>query len=392
MGEAAVAVARLCDYVGAGTVEFLLNDRDEFYFLEMNTRLQVEHPVTEMVTGQDLVAWQLQVAAGQDLPLRQEQIVIQGHAIEARLYAEDPYRDYLPQTGTIHLWQTETLPGVRIDSVVQSGTTISAFYDPMLAKVMAHGSDRTTALRKLQRALDHCVLLGPSTNRGFLRQLITHPVFQAGASTTAFIPEHQSDWHPVSIEQTHNAAIIAAALIHTSNAHAALPGQSRIQLASHDARFTCTVQGRQQLTVSAGDKALNLSLELAGWRAQIQMHEPDQPSIKRTIHYYIHEESVYLDDGIHAFCFTDITHRAESSAGATGSGRLLSPMAGCLLALNVEAGDPVTAGDVVAIVEAMKMEHRIKADRTGVVQKIDAQQGQQLKARQQIMQIGDTTQ
>ncbi len=192
MGAAAVAVARAIDYRGAGTVEFLLGADGAFYFLEMNTRLQVEHPVTEAITGQDLVAWQLKVASGEKLPLTQAQVKFSGHAIEVRLYAEDAYAGFLPQTGRIDVWRPASGPGIRVDHGMKAGLAISPFYDPMIAKVIAHGGTREEARLRLIHALRKTVVLGPTTNRHFLIRLLEHPEFVAGRATTAFIGKHFS--------------------------------------------------------------------------------------------------------------------------------------------------------------------------------------------------------
>ena len=190
MGEAAIAAARAVSYVNAGTVEFLLDPVGKFYFLEMNTRLQVEHPVTEAVTGLDLVEWQLRVAAGERLPLQQHQIAFNGHAIEARLYAEDPYENFLPQSGTLVDWRPASRAGVRIDHGVVAGQTVTPFYDPMLGKVIAHGATRDEARRRLILALEDTVALGLTTNRTFLAAVLRHPAFIAGEATTGFIDQH----------------------------------------------------------------------------------------------------------------------------------------------------------------------------------------------------------
>ena len=190
MGAAAVAAARAIDYRGAGTVEFLLGGDRAFYFLEMNTRLQVEHPVTEAITGLDLVDWQLRVARGEALPLAQDQVQLKGHAIEVRLYAEDAYAGFLPQTGRIDVWRPATGPGVRTDHGMKDGLAISPFYDPMIAKVIAHGATRDEARRRLVKALRDTVVLGPTTNRHFLIRLLEHPEFAAGKATTAFLSKH----------------------------------------------------------------------------------------------------------------------------------------------------------------------------------------------------------
>ena len=187
MGEAAVNAALACEYVGAGTVEFLTDDAGNFYFLEMNTRLQVEHPVTELITGVDLVAWQLTIAAGGLLPKTQEEVTIKGHAMEVRLYAEDPALGFMPQTGEVLRWQYAQGDGLRMDAGIKQGQTITPFYDPMLAKVIAYGDNRDQARRRLMASLKKIELLGVRSNRGFLFNILQHEVFANGGATTAFI-------------------------------------------------------------------------------------------------------------------------------------------------------------------------------------------------------------
>ncbi|HCW89468.1 MAG TPA: 3-methylcrotonyl-CoA carboxylase, partial [Marinobacter sp.] len=187
MGEAAVKAALACHYEGAGTVEFLVDKNRNFYFLEMNTRLQVEHPVTELVTGQDLVAWQLAVAEGQVLPLSQDSIRLDGHAIEVRLYAEDPANQFTPQTGELLGFAPAEGDGIRFDSGVRAGDQVTPHYDPMLAKVIAWGKDRNEARRRLIRALEDTTIFGVTTNRWFLSRIVSHPTFGKGEATTAFL-------------------------------------------------------------------------------------------------------------------------------------------------------------------------------------------------------------
>jgi len=193
MGAAAVAAAQAVNYVGAGTVEFLLDESGDFYFIEMNTRLQVEHPVTELITGLDLVEWQLLVADGQPLPLTQNEVTLTGHAIEVRLYAESPENDFLPSTGTVWLYKAPSGSGIRVDDGLRSGQSITPFYDAMVAKIITSGATRAIAMRRLRRALLQTTVLGVETNRGFLLETVNHPLFVQGQATTAFI---DNTWQP----------------------------------------------------------------------------------------------------------------------------------------------------------------------------------------------------
>ena len=210
MGETAVSAAKAINYTNAGTVEFLLDEHGEFYFLEMNTRLQVEHPVTEMVTGIDLVAWQIAIAEGKPLPLTQEQVALRGHAIEARIYAENPANDFLPVTGDILLWQEPAGDGIRVESGLLAQDKVSIHYDPMLAKVVAWGEDRETAVRRLLYALQTTTLFGLITNIPFLQDILRQPAFQSGDLSTDFIDHHLSNWQSPSGDL--NTALIAASL------------------------------------------------------------------------------------------------------------------------------------------------------------------------------------
>ena len=212
MGEAAVKAARAVDYTGAGTIEFLYQDGD-FFFLEMNTRLQVEHPVTELVTGIDLVDWQLRVAAGEPLPFSQEDIVLTGHAIECRLTSEDPFNGFLPSTGTVTHLATPTGPGVRWDGGIQEGFEVSLHYDPLLAKLIVFGADRAAAIARMARALDELIITGVSTSAEFHRRVMEEEDFQAGSLTIRYLEEHESLLDATHAEAQLSAAAIAAALL-----------------------------------------------------------------------------------------------------------------------------------------------------------------------------------
>ena len=282
MGQAAVNAAKSIDYVGAGTVEFLLDADNNFYFLEMNTRLQVEHPVTEMVTGQDLVAMQFHVAQGYALPIIQEDVSLQGHAIEVRLYAEDTSNDFLPATGTARVWHPPTGEGVRVDHGLLQGQEISPFYDPMIAKIIAWGEDRDIARRRLVRALQTTCLFGLQTNREFLIDVLQREAFASGEATTAFIEENYSAGDLQATPASEAQAIIGACLLYRDALSRAergsistLPGlagwSGPRELASHF-RFSGAAEEALDLFVrETGDDSYEVSLTAkrctvcAGW-------------------------------------------------------------------------------------------------------------------------------
>jgi len=401
MGEAAIQVATLCDYTGAGTVEFLLDQSGDFFFLEMNTRLQVEHPVTEQVTGIDLVEWQLRIAAGEPLPLTQDQIQIKGHAIEVRLYAEDPCNDYLPQTGPIHLWQIPDDDNVRVDSGILQGTQISPFYDPMLAKIIAFSNDRQGAIRKLDRALSHTCLLGTKTNKYFLRDMINHPEFRSGQVTTDFIAQNQAQLLATNVLSDNEADSFAHALAVALWVYSHTPQPCRHQdrlsgrmgsivFLRHNNRdknktvVRCRVHylSAQCLRVNVNDMSFDLNIKILGDRFHVR-HDTNTHS--GTL--FIQERSLFFDTGEQSYHFINATHELPHKPEAEGNGRILSPMDGNLMSVQVSPGDSVSKGDTVAVVEAMKMEHQLKADVDGIVETVSAQAGDQLKTRQLILLI-----
>lgn len=383
MGASAVAVARLANYVGAGTVEFLLDENGDYYFLEMNTRLQVEHPVTEQVTGQDLVEWQLRVAAGEPLPLSQDQIQLKGHAIEVRLYAEDPDNQFLPQTGPVHLWHWEPMPGTRADHGVRAGCDVSPFYDPMLAKMIAFADDRTTAIRKLDRLLEHTVLLGTKTNKNFLRRLITQPDFIQNGATTAFIAEHQTELAEAD-GTPFSAQALAAALWAQQSAGTPQHPQHRIPVALQQGDQILRLEVRNQgsqLLVESGDQTATLQLiDRAPQQVRAMVN-----GIQTNAWYHIQNAQILLDTGRHTLSLDVVTHAPAKRADAEGSGRITAPMDGNLVDVVVEPGQTVTKGTLLATLEAMKMEHPLRADMDGIVDQISAKKGDQLKNRQLIM-------
>ena len=356
MGAAAVAAARAIGYRGAGTVEFLLGSDGAFYFLEMNTRLQVEHPVTEMITGQDLVAWQFKVAAGEPLPLAQEQVTFVGHAIEARLYAEDPYAGFLPQTGRVDVWRPATGAGVRIDQGMKDGLAISPFYDPMIAKVIAHGVTREDARARLVRALRETVVLGPVTNRHFLIRLLEHPEFAGGEVTTAFLGQHS--FAPPAITDVHWQA--AARLLYQQSAE----------------RYPASLRGWRNsnpepapIKLAVGDT--QRLLHVCAGEGDVEEHVP----------FHIDGDDVIVDLDCHTVRFTDRTYAPPAASAAGGDGKLRAPMDGRIVAINVAAGDNVTRGQTLIVLEAMKIQHQLKAMVDAKVESVAVQEGQQVANR-----------
>jgi geranyl-CoA carboxylase alpha subunit len=377
MGRDAVAAARAVGYVGAGTIEFIVDERRRHFFLEMNTRLQVEHPVTECVTGLDLVEWQLRVAAGEPLPLRQDEIRWTGHAVEARLYAEDPYANFAPQTGRIVHWRPARVSSakdgagaaVRIDGGIAEGGTVSPFYDAMLAKVIVHGRDRADALRRLGAALEDTPLLGLRTNGRYLRDLARHPEFVAGAITTRRLDDWAASGSAINVAPVpddEDWAIAAALRLRapddapTSGPLAASVASRRLALACAGVTRTLAVAGTR---VSLGDRTLDVVLHAPGadgWRAA----EVDGVRRRRLV----------VDDGARVHLARDAAvHVFEEPSpfpppDATAAARVArAPVAGVVAQVSVAVGQRVAAGQPLVCVEAMKMEIWLNAAAAGVV-------------------------
>ncbi|MDP9805394.1 acetyl/propionyl/methylcrotonyl-CoA carboxylase subunit alpha [Acinetobacter calcoaceticus] len=389
MGEAAVAAAKACAYVGAGTVEFLLDASGEFYFLEMNTRLQVEHPVTELITGLDLVEWQLRVANGEYLPLQQHELSIKGHAIEVRLYAEDPRQDFLPQTGQVLRWKPTILPNVRIDHGMLATDEVSPFYDPMVAKVIAYGKTREDAIRLLARAVDDSILLGVNSNKQFLVNLLRHPVVVAGDTNTAFIQQHfQDDDSLHSQVLSLETLAIAAALFSQSKGTAVwqtglgvpLPlklkyddQQIQLQLLSESNAFT--VQLCEQ----------TVCIEVLERTDEQLTYVVD--GIRRRVQYVLDGDQLYLDRDNGNVAIRNVTYAAPETDNVVGDGKIRAPMDGAVINILVNKGDQVVKGQTLLVLEAMKIQQQIRSDVDGVVEDILGQQGQQVKKRQMLFSI-----
>ncbi|MCF5687539.1 acetyl/propionyl/methylcrotonyl-CoA carboxylase subunit alpha [Pseudomonas sp. PA-1-3F] len=370
MGEAALKAGRAVSYVGAGTVEFLLDRNGQFYFLEMNTRLQVEHPVTEMITGLDLVDWQLQIAAGQPLPLTQSQVTLTGHAMEVRLYAEDPAHGFLPQTGDVLRW--EPAPGVRIDHGLLEGQTVSPFYDPMLGKIIAHGASREEARRKLLRAVEDSVLLGVATNQRLLIDLLKHPDFINGDFSTGLIAEHFS----VIPQQTATAEQLklAAALFyqHSANQHTQTLARWR-NTASVPVTYRLEANG-QLHSVSVDD----LQLTTDGRHASLVIK-----GVRRRIAYHLDGNRLWLP----GLTVTDRTQQVASRQADASSGTVQAPMDGAIVDIRVCVGETVSKGQLLLVLEAMKMEHPLKAGIDGTVKEMRVMTGDQVRNRQVLLEI-----
>ncbi|QZP19719.1 acetyl/propionyl/methylcrotonyl-CoA carboxylase subunit alpha [Pseudomonas sp. DR208] len=370
MGEAALKAGRAVNYVGAGTVEFLLDRNGRFYFLEMNTRLQVEHPVTELITGLDLVDWQLQIAAGQALPLTQADVTLSGHAMEVRLYAEDPAQGFLPQTGEVLRWEPAT--GVRIDHGVIQGQRISPFYDPMLGKLIAHGATREEARRKLLRAVEDTLLLGVATNQQLLADLLKHPAFINGDFSTGFIAEHFSEIprQPVSSEQL----ALAAALFYTHSAEQHPHGLSGWRnTASSPCTYRLEVNGEIH-TVSTAP----LLLSADGRHATLVLN-----GIRRRMAYHLDGDQLWMP----GLCVTNRTQQVASRQADASSGTVKAPMDGAIVDVRVSTGDSVTKGQLLLVLEAMKMEHPLTAGIDGVIKGVQVSAGDQVHNRQVLLEI-----
>lgn len=396
MGKAAIAAAKAVDYRGAGTVEFLLEENGEFYFLEMNTRLQVEHPVTEMVTGLDLVAMQLAVAEGRELGITQDQVEINGHAIEVRLYAEDPLNDFLPSTGPMLYWQEPKGEGIRVDGCAVSGGEISPFYDPMIAKVIAYGDNRDQAQRRLTAALQNTALFGIHTNRNFLLDVLANSVFAEGAANTGFIGEQYPAGYQQSAPSLNDYAVAAvlqyqlqlkiacneALAIHpellewSSNGELETLVQFEIEgqlqnifvQPGTDNEYQVSISDHSAIVsvLSFGDNAAKLRVD--GKTVDLVFFEENES----TLHLAV--------EGSPQFVVVDYTKKHSDDSVEGAEGLIVAPMHGCLTDVDVKEGDKVKAGDRLVVLEAMKMQHEICAAADGIVSRVAAGPGDQVAA------------
>jgi len=390
MAEAAVAAARAVGYVGAGTVEFIV-DGAAFYFIEMNTRLQVEHPVTEMITGLDLVEWQLRVAAGEKLPRNQAGVRCDGHAIEARLYAEDPARDFLPATGTL-LRLNLPVPEreLRIETGVRQGDAVTVHYDPLLAKLVAWGENRAAALRRLIAALGETRVLGVATNRDFLLRLLAHPDFAAGAIDTGFIPRHRASLLPPPAEAPF-AVLAAAALALVGEEEAAAkqaarrsgdpysPWQKRDGWRS-DGTAAQIIRLRdlgKERAVRIAPDASGFRLEIDGRSAEARVRSAapgefamDLDGVSQTASVVRRGNDITIVLGPETHRLVHLNALAPVAETEAATGRLTAPMPGKILLVLAASGAAVKRGEVLMVLEAMKMEHAISAPADGIVEAV----------------------
>ena len=391
MGSAAVEIAKAIGYENAGTVEFVLAPSGQFYFLEVNTRLQVEHPITECVTGLDLVQEQIRVAEGNPLPFTQDDLQMKGAAIECRIYAEDPNNGFLPATGEIVDWHLPELRDVRVDSGVESGSEVGIHYDPMLAKIVARGDNRKEAIRRMTNALERLSAAGVTTNRAFLIAVLAHPEFGAGKYDTHFIDRHAdalfADERAADRERI--AAVATTLAMQADRARAAaLPsaqgyrnsrfsdqwveygvGEDVVRVEYHPepgAAFQVTVGDWSSLVKNVDWSAPGLSFE-------------DGDGVRQTVRVIAGEKRAHTLSALGATTLT-IRPRFPERTSAAVSGGCLAPMPGKVIDVRVEPGATVAAGDVLVLLEAMKMEHAVRAPGDGTVEAVHVEVGQQVEA------------
>ncbi|AQV93884.1 3-methylcrotonyl-CoA carboxylase [Cupriavidus necator] len=413
MGEAAVAAAKAVGYVGAGTVEFIANQDGSFYFMEMNTRLQVEHPVTEMITGQDLVEWQLRVAAGEALPLTQEQLRIDGHALEARIYAENPDKQFLPSTGTLRFLRTPPAvqfmrgddahgpAGIRIDAGVREGDTISPFYDPMIAKLIVWGKDRDEALARMRQALAAYHVVGLSTNVAFLQRLVSSQAFRTADLDTGLIERNEKVLFPppapVGMEII---ALAVAALMDRENKERRIDAADQHSPWTHGGAWRLNGGASRTLQFAYGDQVLAITLRTNARGSTLTYADQAVPFTAacqaddiridlgtRRVHGQVHAEA----DEFHVFhagrhvALTWLDPLAHAGEAEGEGGKLTAPMPGKVIAVMVEAGSAVTRGAPLLVMEAMKMEHTICAPADGVVSEVLYGIGEQVTEGAQLL-------
>jgi geranyl-CoA carboxylase alpha subunit len=392
MGAIAVKAIQSIGYEGAGTLEFLLDGDGNFYFMEMNTRLQVEHPVTEAITGLDLVELQLRVAAGEPLGLQQDDIKFAGHALEVRLCSEDASHDFMPQSGRMMLWQMPD--DLRVEHALQSGSEIPPFYDSMIAKLIAHGVTRDEARRKLIHGLERTVAFGVTTNQMFLAACLRHPMFAAGGATTAFIGEHRDDLLTPRADVASDVAL-AALLLYATGRHAAPWRKGRTLAATFPVPVRIELGGKIHELDIVRERGGGYVASLAGKDVRFEIEELGCDSIRFRIDG-LTESARFFRAGDHlsfmhrgvTLSVRDLSLTAPASAAAGGSdGKVRAAMNGRVVAVLVKQGERVEAGQAVMTLEAMKMEHVHTAPVSGRISAIDVVEGEQVTTGKIVVEI-----
>ncbi|ETV99482.1 acetyl-CoA carboxylase, biotin carboxylase subunit [Aphanomyces invadans] len=402
MGDAAVAAAKAVGYVGAGTVEFLLDEDESFYFMEMNTRLQVEHPVTEFITQQDLVELQLKVAAGQALPVRQEDLKIHGHAIEARIYAENPYNNFLPGSGTLHHLRLPPLSDkVRVDTGIVQGDAVSIFYDPMIAKLVVHASNRKEAIEGLMRALGQYQIVGLPTNIEFVARTAAHPEFMKGGVDTSFLLKHGDDLLTPFSNLPSHAPILTAVWLVLKQQHQTQRFEATVADAGSPwtslQNFRSLDTFHRHFTLLHDDAPMDMDLASTSTDGKsyivngttVQVHSVDfttgdfkltvgNETFTGTAVVLKHDVHLFCNDGTLAYEYKlRVPEPSYDSHGtsAGGAASLVTPMPGKVIKVMAKAGDTIVADQPLLIMEAMKMEHVLRAPRDGQVAEMNCEVG-----------------
>ncbi len=416
MGAAAVAAAKAIGYIGAGTVEFIVenavDNRGAFHFMEMNTRLQVEHPVTEMITGLDLVEWQLRVAAGEPLPRAQDGIEIRGHAIEARVYAEDPGRDFLPSIGCIaHLRAPVESAHVRIDTGVRAGDEISQYYDPMIAKLVVWGEDRAEALRRMKAALGSYQIVGVATNIAFLQRVVAHDAFASGQVDTGLVARHRAALFPRPLAPTPAELVLAAAdeylrMVDASLAGSKSSGDPHSPWNLIDTWWLNSADHAVALVFGADDAEYDVRFSIAECGIFVRMARRDYlvgvgrtrdelrllldgESIAGNVVALGDERCVFFAGAMRRLRLIDRLLHADEEEHR--GGHLVAPMSGTIVAVHVKVGDSVDRGTPLLILEAMKMEHTIAAPGRATVSAVHYRAGDQVREGADLIDLDDST-
>ncbi|MCB2054629.1 MAG: acetyl/propionyl-CoA carboxylase subunit alpha, partial [Geminicoccaceae bacterium] len=399
MGAQAVALAKAVDYCSAGTVEFIVDEDRNFFFLEMNTRLQVEHPVTELVTGLDLVEAMIRVAAGEKLELTQDDVTLRGWAMEARVYAEEPGRGFLPSTGRLTTYVEPSAPGVRVDSGVYEGGQVSMFYDPMIAKLCTHGPTREAARTLLRDAIDNYAIRGPGHNLNFLAALLDHPRFVEGRLTTNFIAEEYGErFEGVTPAEPVLHRIVALATVMRArqlNRAKEISGRLSPRPLAPDRLFAVEVDGRCfDVDAPEHDRTFVVSID-GGQPMEIVLHwRPGLPLARAAIDgrlmsahvrrlpegFEIDHQGASLSVLVRRHRATELARRMPHKPPPDTSKMVLSPMPGLIVRVAVAAGEPVKAGQELLVLEAMKMENVLRAERDGMVEKVEVAAGDTVSA------------